>query len=65
MIEPTLLPHERRPGDAVIEKAGRYVKTGTPVWHEGVFYLGLAVLYADQWARHHEPGTASSARAFR
>ena len=30
-----------------------------------VLYLGLAVLYADQWARHHEPEAASSARAFR
>lgn len=30
-----------------------------------LLYLGLAVLYADQWARHHEPGTASNARAFR
>lgn len=29
-----------------------------------LLYLGLAVLYADQWARHHEPGTASNARAF-
>ncbi|MEZ5101397.1 MAG: hypothetical protein R3C15_16680 [Thermoleophilia bacterium] len=29
-----------------------------------LLYLGLAVLYADQCARHHEPGTAPSARAF-